>query len=75
MRYGDIKFIMLEVAKQLVNKFESLWWIDLKLVGVMEEDDYNSFANNISCKIGNGSTIEFWRTIGWAPLLLTSYSH
>ncbi|KAI5414522.1 hypothetical protein KIW84_040137 [Lathyrus oleraceus] len=61
MRYGDIKSKMLEVAKPLVNKFQYLWWRDLKLTGVVEADDYNWFANNISCKIGNGSTIEFWR--------------
>ncbi|CAK8568124.1 unnamed protein product [Lathyrus sativus] len=62
-KYGDTKSIMLEVGKLLVNKFESLWWKDLKLVGVVEVDDYNWFANNISCKVGNGITIEFYINI------------
>lgn len=49
---------MLDNAKSLVNRSDSLWWRDLNLVGVMEEEDCNWFSNNISCKIGNGSSIE-----------------
>lgn len=61
LRYEDIKYKMLDDVKLLVNINDSLWGRHFDSYRCFRKKDYHWFSNNISCKIGNGYSIDCWR--------------
>lgn len=59
LRYEDINTKILGVDRKVPNKFDSLWWRDLDLVGPIENEDSNWFTSYISCRLGNRLSLDF----------------
>ncbi|CAK8565317.1 unnamed protein product [Lathyrus sativus] len=70
MRCGDIKVKVIDENKQSLSKEDSLWWRDLSLVGFMRGKVCSWFSYNISCKLGNRRSVEFWNNkwLGHVPI-------
>lgn len=69
-KYGDIKALIMGSAFHCIESKISLWWRDLQLVLRFFCDNSNWFCRCITCKLGSGNSIDFWRDcwIGQEPL-------
>ncbi|XP_058776651.1 uncharacterized protein LOC131650971 [Vicia villosa] len=60
-KYGDIKGAIRADDSPSVNPKHSLWWRDLCILLGVWGAETNWFRKCISCRIGNGADIDFWR--------------
>lgn len=63
-RYGNVKFEVL--CGPYVSRKSSLWWMDMCAIGELLNNYFsqsNWFSSSVSCKIGNGGILYFWRHI------------
>lgn len=56
-------YIKLEIKSGNEVKYESLWWKDIRIIGLMEEWG-NCFQDNLQWEIGDGENIRFWEDMG-----------
>lgn len=60
-KYGNTKLQRLNQSYSVNNKKSSIWWSDFKLIMGVWDSKFNWFGDNISCKLGDSSTIDFWK--------------
>lgn len=63
-KYGYVKAAILDHSLPSSNSILSLWWRDLML---LLDSKANWFAKGISCKVGKGTKIDFWRASWLGP--------
>lgn len=73
IRYGDIRRYLFEPFRQDASAKSSLWGRNVGGVVSHWGVDCSQFCISISCKIRNGSLMDFWhhKWIGLKPLYLT----
>jgi hypothetical protein len=58
-RYGHLPSKILGGTSSQIRTNESIWWKDILSLGRSLEEDW--FKKNVSCGIGDGSNIGFWK--------------
>lgn len=69
-KYGDTKAKIMDPYLNYIISKMSLWWHDCWVALAPCGSEVKWFANGVSCKMGNGSDVDFWRDnwLGRDPL-------
>lgn len=75
-KYGNIRGLILDTSRSINTRKWSIWWKDIRICMGMCCRDSNWFVNSVSCKLGDGLSINFWRNkwLEEEPLLLQFFS-
>ncbi|XP_058734227.1 uncharacterized protein LOC131605957 [Vicia villosa] len=70
-RYGNTKLKVLIGDVSVVDKKDSIWWIDIIISDNYENLIFNHIAGAINCRVGNGANTPLWYAswTGQKPLM------
>jgi hypothetical protein len=58
-RYGHLPTILMGNQPLTSSSRNSIWWRDV--IGYGRGQQHNWFTSNVSCRVGDGNNIEFWK--------------
>lgn len=58
---SDIKTKVLDAVEPSNKKNDSLWRRNVRSIGMSHENIQNCFGGSITCKLGDGRAIDFWK--------------